>query len=313
MHPALGNVVLASQLLGHDQDAVDALAKEKGLPVGAEYDPDVVTGNLCAEGANEAYSARDPVLLDEAAGCLESLSNSFSAGASVERVIAGVLRHDWRPAFAFVQPVSGGFSPEEAAANTAESRLDGELERDSLPDLAKALDAFRVATAKELQVKGAGGFYRAAATSADWPLEARALIKLGRLDEAAALIAQTPLDCYTCVRGRGLVEEARGNAPAAQRWYAEAARQAPRLAPAFADWGRLLANARRYEGAEVKLARSVQLAPNWADPLKTWGDMLAAEGKRSEALAKYDAALKLAPAWAELRRARASVQGKIDG
>jgi tetratricopeptide (TPR) repeat protein len=112
---------------------------------------------------------------------------------------------------------------------------------------------------------------------------------------------------------RGLVEEARGNAPAAQHWYAEAARQGPRLAPAFADWGRLLANARHYEGAEVKLARAVQLAPNWADPLKTWGDMLAAQGRSKEALAKYDAALKLAPAWAELRRARAAVQGKIDG
>lgn len=313
MHPAMGNVVLASQLLGHDQDAVDALAREHALPVGSEYDPDVVTGNLCNEDSNEAYSTRDPLLLDKAAECLESLSNSFSAGAGVTRVIAGVLRHDWRPAFAFVQPASGGFSPEEAAANTAESRLDGELERDSLPDLAKALDAVRSAASKELQIKGSGDFYRAAAPTTDWLLEARALIQLGRVDEAAALIAQTPLDCYTCVRVRGLVEEARDNAPAAQRWYAEAARQGPRLAPAFADWGRLLVNARHYEGAEVKLARAVQLAPNWADPLKTWGDMLAAEGRSKEALAKYDDALKLAPAWAELRRARAALQGKKDG
>ena len=107
-----------------------------------------------------------------------------------------------------------------------------------MPDLAKALDAVRSATSKELQIKGSGDFYRAAAPTTDWLLEARALIQLGRVDEAAALIAQTPLDCYTCVRVRGLVEEARGRCTAAQRWYAEAARQGPRLAPAFADWGR---------------------------------------------------------------------------
>jgi tetratricopeptide (TPR) repeat protein len=110
-----------------------------------------------------------------------------------------------------------------------------------------------------------------------------------------------------------LVEEARGKRAEAQRWFAEAARQAPRLAPAFADWGRLLAEARHYGGAEVKLARAVQLAPNWADPLKFWGDMLAAEGKRDEALAKYEAALKLAPNWAELRRARAALRKQNHG
>jgi tetratricopeptide (TPR) repeat protein len=147
----------------------------------------------------------------------------------------------------------------------------------------------------------------------DWPKEAQALLQLGRVDEAAALIARTPLDCYTCVRVRGLVEEARGNAPAAQRWFAEAARQAPRLAPAFADWGRLLAHARHYDSAEVKLAYAARLAPNWADPLKYWGDMLAAEGKRDEALAKYEAALRLAPNWAELRRARAVLGGQSHG
>ena len=109
---------------------------------------------------------------------------------------------------------------------------------------------------------------------------------------------------------RGLVEEARGNAPAAQRWFAEAARQGPRLAPAFADWGRLLANARRFDTAEVKLAYATRLASNWADPLKYWGDMLAAQGRRKEALAKYDAALKLAPTLSELRSAHAALQGQ---
>src|SRR4051794_2802077 len=313
MHPAVGNIALASQMLGHDQQAVDALAREHALPVGSEYDPDIVRGNLCNEDADEGYSERDPALIGSAAECFDSMANSFTVLGGPARVYASLLRHDWRPALGFVQSPVGGYAPEEAAALTARLRLEGELERGSLPDIATALDAFRTAKAKQLQLKVSENFYRAVASTTEWPLEARALVQLGRLDEAAALIAHSPLDCYTCVRVRGLVEEARGDRAEAQRWFAEAARQASRLAPAFADWGRLLAEARHYDGAEVKLARAVQLASNWADPLKTWGDMLAAEGKRDEALEKYEAALKLAPNWAELRRARAALGGQNHG
>lgn len=308
MHPALGNIVLASGLLGHDQEAADALARENSVPVGAEYDPDIVHANLCSEDANEGYSQRDAVVVDKAAECLNGMANSFAAVGGQANANAAILRHDWRPALAFVQPETGGFAPEDAATATTGVRLRGELERGSLPDLATALDAFRIASTKRLQIQASPNLFRSALPTERWPLEARALIRLGRIDEAAGLIARTPLDCYTCLRVRGLVEQARGDAPGAQRWFAEAARQAPRLAPAFADWGRLLATAHHYDSAEVKLARAVELAPNWADPLKYWGDMLAAKGRRSEALAKYDAALKLAPGWAELRQARADLE-----
>jgi tetratricopeptide (TPR) repeat protein len=311
MHPALGNVILANAELGHDQEAVDVLAKQHSLPIGDEYDADIVAGNLCNEDAIAGNVSRNPVLLDKAAGCFESSANSFGALAGEARVHAGILRHDWRPALGFVQAPASGLVPEEAAAVTAQVRLEGELERGSLPDIAAALDAFRGAQAKQLQLKPTQSFYRADTPTLRWPLEARALLSLGRVDEAAALIAKTPLDCDNCVRVRGLVEQARGNAPAAQRWFAEAARQGPKLAPAFADWGRLLGAARHYANAEPKLARAVQLAPNWADPLKYWGDVLAAEGKPEQAVAKYDAALKLAPTWAELRRARAALPRHI--
>lgn len=304
MHPAFGNLFFAYGLIGHDQEAVDTQERERTFPVGEEYDADIVASNLCNQDSLDAYLKRDPVLLDHSADCLDGLTSSFGAFAGAAHVNAALLRHDWRPALSFVQTSVSGLSPEEAAASTAEFRLMAELDRRSLPDLAKALDALRPATAKEEQLEGWQNYYRAAVVTGDWPLEAQALLKLGRIDEATALIAKTPLDCYTCVRVRGLVEEARGNAPAAQRWFAEAARQAPRLAPAFADWGRLLAEAHHYDSAKVKLARAVQLAPNWADPLEAWGDMLAAQGKQKEALAKYDAALKLAPRWADLQRAR---------
>jgi len=313
MHPAFGNIFLASADLGHDQEAVDTLAREHALPVGEEYDADIVAGNLCNEDAMAADATRNPVLLDKAAACFDTSANSFGALAGEARVHASILRHDPGPALAFTQPAGAGSAPGEAEETTARSRLVGELERNSPQDLEAALDAFRGAQAQELLTKSSEAYYRAIDPVMNWPLEARVLLRLGRVDEAAAIIAKTPLDCYNCIRVRGLVEEARGNAPEAQRWFAEAARQAPRLAPAFADWGRLLAQARHYGIAQVKLASAAQLAPNWADPLKYWGDMLVSEGKTDEARDKYDAALKLAPDWADLRRARAAVQGANRG
>jgi tetratricopeptide (TPR) repeat protein len=133
---------------------------------------------------------------------------------------------------------------------------------------------------------------------------------LSRHAEAKALIDRTPLDCYNCVRVRGVVAQHMGDRAGAQRWFLDAARQGSRLAPAFLDWGRLLADSRRYATAEPKIRRAAELAPNWADPLKSWGDLLAAQGRRGEAMAKYDAALKLAPQWVELRQARSRLQAK---
>ncbi len=313
MPPGFANIVDISQGLGHDQDLVDVLARQHALPAGNEYDPQIIAGNLCSEDAYAADAQRDPVRLEQAAACLDSSTGSFAEQAPTNHMLASLLRHDWQPALSFRQAATRVIAPEQAAAMTSGIALGAQLERGSSPDLAKALDDFRAASAAEGKSGPFAAYFQHAAPMLDWPKEAQALLQLGRVDEAAALIARTPLDCYSCVRVRGLVEEARGDAPAAQRWFAEAARQAPRLAPAFADWGRLLAHARHYDSAEVKLAYAARLAPNWADPLKYWGDMLAAEGKRHEALAKYEAALRLAPNWAELRRARAVLGGQSHG
>ena len=153
-------------------------------------------------------------------------------------------------------------------------------------------------------------FYANSAPVSSWPFQADALSMLGRHAQAQALIGRTPLDCYDCVRIRGLVAKRNGDPAAAQRWFAVAVRQGPSLPAAFSDWGTLLLDARRYRSAEVKLREASRLAPNWADPLKSWGDLLAAQGKREEALAKYDAALKLAPKWVGLRKARDAVAAR---
>ena len=180
-----------------------------------------------------------------------------------------------------------------------------ETERGPSPALAKALDADRASLERRSGDPKYGRYERAAAPVTDFPYHARALIRLGRFDEAAALLARTPSDCYDCVIARGTLAEAQGKPAMAQRFYAEAARQGPRLAPAFVEWGRLLVRTRRYDSALTKLEQAARIAPNWADPLKYKGDALAAQGKREDARAAYDAALERAPRWQTLRDARA--------
>ena len=60
-----------------------------------------------------------------------------------------------------------------------------------------------------------------------------------------------------------MVAEAQENAAEAQRWFAEAVRQGPRLPDAYVDWGKLLIHARRFDAAIPKLSRAAELSPNW--------------------------------------------------
>ncbi|MDP1907806.1 MAG: hypothetical protein Q8K85_05870, partial [Hyphomicrobium sp.] len=310
MNPAVGNLGSAHGALGHDQQMVDQYRHFATLKVGKEYDGRIVAANGCQQKGYLGLTLRDPVMLDKGADCLEASSSSMSAQAPGLRVETATMRHDPRPALAFTQEAEGGFNPDEAAAATILYRLDGEMELGASAKLARLLGLYRAARAKRANNPDVAAYWAASVAIQSWPYEARILAKLGRIDEAAALIGRTPLDCYDCVRTRGLVAEAQGDRRGAQLWYLAAAKLGPRLPAAFADWGRLLANAGRYQSAEPKLKEAVRLAPNWAEPLKEWGDMLAAQGKRAEALAKYDAALTLAPRWAQLRQARAKVSAR---
>jgi len=304
MIPAVGNLGSAHGALGHDQQLVDSYRLWPTLKVTKEYDARIIAANDCQQRSQTGQAMRDPDMLDQAANCMEASASSVASGAGPARVDAGLMRNDARLALGFDMKADGRVSADEIAFMKAVYRLNGEILRGPSPSLAKALDDYREARAKRLADPTYGKYYAATLPTQSWPFEAQALAKLGRTDEAAALIARTPLDCYECVRTRGLAAEARGDRRGAQLWYLAAAKLGPRLPAAFEDWGRLLARAGRYASAEVKLREAVRLAPNWADPLKHWGDMLAAQGKRSEALAKYDAALKLAPNWDALRQAR---------
>jgi tetratricopeptide (TPR) repeat protein len=293
----------ANGFLGHNQAALDQFTHGLNLRNDGEYDPRILTANSCNELQSAGSLAADDLRLRESLACLTTAPASYRAYAPLVRSQIAFLRHDPK----LVAPVvaSSFVEPQEAAEDNAETRVNMLLvTQQSGAPLADALAAYQDAMAHPPS-PALASFVRASEPVSAWPLEAEALARLGRTNEAAALISKTPLDCYDCLRARGIVAQAQGDLPGAQRWFLEAARQGPRLPQAFVDWGKLLLQARHYGSAEVKLRYAAKLAPNWADPLKYWGDALAGEGKRDRALAKYDSALKLTPKWHELGQARA--------
>ena len=139
------------------------------------------------------------------------------------------------------------------------------------------------------------------------PLVILALARTGDVTGAEALISATPLDCYLCVRVRGQIAAIRRDWPSAERWFAEAVRQAPSIPFAYSEWGNMQLSKGDTNGAVAKFAAAHQRGPHFADPLKGWGDALARQGQWSAALAKYDEALVYAPNWKELRHAREAI------
>jgi len=123
---------------------------------------------------------------------------------------------------------------------------------------------------------------------------------------ATALMTQTATDCYLCVRIRALIAALAGDPAGADRWFAEAVRQAPDLPTAYLEWGQTLLVRGDLAGATKQLALSHEKGPHFADPLKALGDVLLKQDRPREALTKYDEALKYAPNWKELKEARAA-------
>ena len=305
MIPSTLNVGYSYAALGHDQQALDELTRGLSLANSGEYDAHIVSANDCSALQSIGAIAADSSRLRASLACLSTAPASYRAFTPQVRSQIAFLRHDPGPidrempsAFANAQEVAVDNGADEIPVLIAAGERGAPL--------AQALADFENAIAR-LPTGQNAAFVRASQATITWPLEAEALARLGRTDEAAAVISNTPMDCYYCVRVRGVVAQAQGNLPVAQRWFLEAATQGPRLPEAFVDWGRLLLQAHHYGSAELKLRNAARLAPNWADPLKYLGDALAGEGKRKDALDKYDAALKLAPQWAELKQARARV------
>jgi tetratricopeptide (TPR) repeat protein len=133
------------------------------------------------------------------------------------------------------------------------------------------------------------------------PRQAEALAELGRLSEARATITATPVDCYLCVRIRGRIAALAGQPAEADRWYADAVRQAPSLPQADLEWGYAKLARGDAAGAIVRFAAARKNGPRFADPLEGWGEALLAQGDARAAAAKFAQAARLAPRWGRAR------------
>lgn len=122
-------------------------------------------------------------------------------------------------------------------------------------------------------------------------------VHVGRLAEAEALVANTPLDCDPCVQARALVAAAKGDWAGADRWFAAFDRQAPDLPFGDTDWGSALLDKGDVDGAIAKVALAHTKGPHFADPVELWGEALMKKGDFKGAVKKFAAADKDAPRW----------------
>ena len=129
------------------------------------------------------------------------------------------------------------------------------------------------------------------------PLLAEAYAHLGRLDQAKALAAATPLDCYRCLVTRGEIATLEGDGAAADQWWAELERQTQPRALGPTEWARSLLVRGDLDGAIVHAKRAHQFSPRYADPLALWGEALLRKGDLAGAIAKFSQADASAPRW----------------
>jgi tetratricopeptide (TPR) repeat protein len=130
-----------------------------------------------------------------------------------------------------------------------------------------------------------------------WPLEALALAHTGDNDAAEALIGKTPLDCYLCVRARGRIAAQRRDWAEADRWFAEAVRQAPSLPQAHAEWARARLARGDAQGAISQAGMAQAKNPHFADAPEIWGEALIARRDFTGAASRFAQADRLAPRW----------------
>ncbi|HEY3778056.1 MAG TPA: hypothetical protein VGL35_08350 [Rhizomicrobium sp.] len=133
-----------------------------------------------------------------------------------------------------------------------------------------------------------------------WPWLALADAESGDRNAAWREIGKTPLDCYLCLRVRGSIDVAAGNAAGAGYWFARAVAQAPSIPFAYTDWGAMLLRRGDYDGAIAKFATAHAKGPHFADPLEMWGEALMQKNRSDLALAKFAEANNYAPDWGRL-------------
>jgi tetratricopeptide (TPR) repeat protein len=132
------------------------------------------------------------------------------------------------------------------------------------------------------------------------PRLALAKSQLGDHKGAELLIGTSPLDCYDCVRIRGMIAAQGRQWDRADAWFAKAVQDGPSLPFAYADWGMSLLTRGQADAAIEKFRQANTRGPHFADPLEGWGEALMAKNQSHRALAKFAEAEKYAPNWGRL-------------
>jgi tetratricopeptide (TPR) repeat protein len=162
-------------------------------------------------------------------------------------------------------------------------------------DDARAFDAALIADKTE------GARYQALRVRTQGaPMLAHALIGAGDAAGAEAALADTPLDCYGCLRERGNLAASKKDRAGATRWFSRAVAAAPSIPFAYLDWGRALMAQGDLDDAIAKFSQAHEKGPRFADPLEMWGEALMWKNRSDLALAKFEEASRYAPKWGRL-------------
>ena len=289
---ALYNLVYVERGLGHDETALAMARQTLGLNRSIKDASGSIRRMEVARGHHELQIGDYLGARDDFATALTPNGNSaLTAGRQYENLAAALI----------------GLHDTGAARRQIAVMMSGSIYRDRLERFRTALEVRAAAQDEDwvrvLQTLDAGhprptqGLLWTPTPNA-W--RALALARLGRLDEADRYAAALPRDCNTCLRVRAHLAEARGNRARADRWFAEAVRQAPSSPFGDEAWGRVLLARGDLQGA-VRLARSgAKKSPNFADPVELWGEALLAQGDAKAAATKFTQAAKLAPRWGRL-------------
>jgi tetratricopeptide (TPR) repeat protein len=130
------------------------------------------------------------------------------------------------------------------------------------------------------------------------PLKAMALAKLGRLDEARALVAQLGPDAYWAMVARGFIADAAGDTAGADRIFNDCVRKAPSVAWSYGYLSRLRLEHSDDDGAIAAAKAGLKPNPRFADLHQFWGEALLHKGDAKGAIAEFEKANDLTPKWA---------------
>ena len=314
--PALGNLFYAELYQGHHEGAFEARRRFDAAyddADGGEYDARILNGNRLAIAATEAQVRKDPASLRRLAVEVEELSSTqaWLSSAALYGAAADSLQHDHGRALARLagQPLSSRPQTREVVARNyelAKLRLARATDHGDPQEVDAAIRELRSAS-----VALPGGNIVQVERIQRPALIALALARAGQAEEARALAAALPRQCYDCLRARGWAARASGNTAVALWWFRAAVRLSQSSPAAYLDLGDLFAASGRTEDARTHFKAARAKSPNWADPQQRLGALAAAAGQLAEGERSYARAAALAPRWGRLNLERADVLWRL--